>query len=523
MQAPFVVDLAGNGHLAVCGSVASGKSTFVQTLLFAFAHKYSPEYINIYLLDYSNHMLEPFSDLSHVGGVVFDTQLDKTEKLFVLLTNIFEDRKKTFQGGSYMQYVKANRQPIPFVLVVIDNYASFREKTENKYESDLVTLSREGTNYGIYLIITTGGFGAGELQNRIADNFRSVVCLEMGDRFKYSEVLRTNHLDILPEANIKGRGLVNVNGRILEFQAALAIGAADDYQRTEKLKICFLEMNRAWSGVRARHIPTIPDNPTWDAFLQYISGTSGSTMPNLLPFAWCERDATIAYADLSKVYCWLVTGKARTGKTNLLKVMAASSALSVSERYIVDLSGNKLRKFAAENQAVYVSDGNGLFEMLKGILPEFKNRNAKKQELLAAGLDESDIYKQMQTYQPIFIFIDNLDDFISMVYTPPEGVGAMSGFVENITEKGYLHNIYIVAGYDYSSAAHSIGRKVFNNFISYKTGVHLGGNAASQRIFDFSTLPYLEQSKATKPGVGLIPPDVYNPSARTIIIPLLKG
>lgn len=523
LQAPLVVDLAENGHLVVCGSVVSGKSTFLQTLLFALAHKYSLEYINIYILDCSNHMMEPFSDLSHVGGVVYDTQLDKTEKMFVLLSNIIEERKKTFQGGSNKQYVKANGQTIPFVLFVIDNYASFREKTENKYEGNLIALSREGMNYGIYLVVTAGGFGSGELQNRIADNFRSVVCLEMGDRFKYSEALRTNRLDILPEGNIKGRGLVNVGGRVLEFQTALSIGATDDYQRSEKLKICFSEMNRVWGGSRARRIPTIPEDPTWDAFLQYNMEIPALTTPSMLPFAWNERDATTAYVDLSKTYCWLVTGKARTGKTNLLKVMAASTALSVSARYIIDFSGSKLRKFAAENQAIYVPDGAGLFEMLKDILPEFQRRNMKKQELFAAGLDESDIYKHMADFQPIFIFIDELDDFINMVYAPPEGIGTMSGFVENITEKGYLHNIYIIAEYDYANAAHSVGRKVFNNFTSYKTGIHLGRNAASQRIFDFSSLPYLEQSRVAKPGIGLIPTDIYNPVARTVVIPLLKG
>ncbi len=522
-QDPLFIDLAANGHLAVCGSVVSGKSTFVQTLLFAFAQKYSPEYLNIYILDYSNHMLAPFSDLPHVGDVVYDTQLDKAEKLFAFISNLIEERKNILQGGSYAQYVKSSGRSIPYILVVIDNYASFREKTENKFESNLLTLSREGMNYGIYLIVTAGGFGAGELQNRIADNFRSVVCLEMGDRFKYSEVLRTNRFDVLPERDTKGRGLVNVGGKILEFQTALALEAADDYQRAEKMRVCFTEMSRVWGGARARRIPTIPENPTWDDFLQYSMEASSLASPNMLPFAWHAKDATIAGFDLSKTYCWLITGKTRTGKTTLLKVIATSAALSDSERFIVDFSGSKLRRFATENRAVYVSDANELFEVLKGLLLMFKERNAKKQEMLAAGLDESEIYEQMKTFRPIFLFIDNLDDFMKIIYMPPEGIGAMSGFIENITEKGYLHNIYIIAGYDYSSATFSVGRKAFVNFSSYKAGIHLGGNAASQHIFDFSTMPYSEQSKATKPGLGLIPPDVYNPTARSVIIPFLKG
>ena len=522
-QAPLVVDFAENGNLAVCGSVVSGKSTFIQTLLYALVHKYSPKHLNIYILDYSNHILEPFSGLSHVGDVVFDTQLDKTEKLFILLANMIEERKKLFQGGSYAQFIKANGQTLPYILLIIDNYASFREKTDNKYESNLLALSREGMNYGLYLVVSTGGFGAGELQNRIADNFRSVVCLEMGDKFKYSEVLKTTHLDVFPENNIKGRGLANVGGRTLEFQTALAIQAADDYARSEKLRVCFSEMNRVWSGPCAKHIPTIPENPAWSDFLHCLKEDSGSLQSHALPFAWNSKDAAISHIDLSKTYCWLITGRARTGKTNLLKVLAASAALSASERYILDFSGKKLQKFSIENQSTYISDAKTLFEALKGLIPKFKERNAKKQELLADGFDEADIYAKMQGFQPIFLFIDNLDDFMKTVYMPPEGVGSMAGFIENIMEKGYLHNIYFVAGHDYSSAAHSTGRKAFNHFISYKTGIHLGGNVASQRIFDFSALPYSAQSKVTRPGSGLIPPNEYLPAPQRVIIPLLKG
>lgn len=523
-QDPLTINLGEVGNLAVCGATASGKSVFLQTLLYALVNKYAPEQLSIYALDYSNHMLEPFSQLPHVGGIVFDHDLDKTEKLFVLLANLMAERKRLFQGGSYAQYVKSSGWTAPYVVVVIDNYASFREKTDNKFEGDLITLSREGMNYGISLVITAGGFGTGELQNRIADNFRSVICLELGDHFKYAEVLRTRAIDVLPEANIKGRGLANVNGRVLEFQTALALPAVDDYDRGEKLRVCFSEMSRTWSGPCARKIPVIPSDPTWSDFLAYEDiGNTSRSAPGMLPFAWDAKDASIAAIALSKTYCWLITGRARTGKSNLLKVLASAAALIPSQRYIVDLSGNRLRAFAAQNQAAYVSDGMGIFELLKELVPVFKERNAKKQELAASGLDEADIYWKQSQFPPIYLFIDDLDEFMKVVYTPPEGVGAMSGFVENITEKGSLHNIYFIACLDCSSPGQSTGRKAFTNMTSYHTGIHLGGNPAGQRIFDFSSLPYSEQSKPVQPGIGLIPPGEYDSTVQKVVIPLVKG
>lgn len=523
-QEPLAIDLGEAGNLVVCGFASSGKSVFLQTLLYALVNKYSPERLNIYALDYSNHMLEPFSQLPHVGGIVFDHEPDKAEKLFALLADLLAKRKQLFQGGSYAQYVKSSGRTVPYVVVAIDNYAGFREKTDNKFESDLITLSREGMNYGVSLVITAGGFGAGELQNRIADNFRTVVCLELGDRFKYAEVLRTRVIDVLPEANIKGRGLAGVNGRILEFQTALALPAVDDYDRGEKLRVCFTEMGRTWNGSCARKIPVIPSDPTWSDFLAYENYESASRrVPGLLPFAWDAKDASIAAIDLSKTYCWLITGKARTGKTNLLKVLAASAGLTPSQRYIVDLSGSRLRAFAAQNQAAYVQDGTGIFELLKELVPVFKERNARKQELLSSGLDEAGIYRKQNQFPPIYLFIDDLDEFIKMVYAPPEGVGAMSGFVENITEKGALHNIYLIACCDCSGPSQSAGRKAFANMASYHTGIHLGGNPAGQRVFDFSSLPYSEQSKTARPGTGLIPPDEYDSTIRKVVIPLIKG
>ncbi|MBR2886443.1 MAG: type VII secretion protein EssC, partial [Clostridia bacterium] len=57
-QMPLCVDFSSGGHLAVCGNVTSGKSTFLQTLLYSLINLYSPEQLNVYAIDFSSHLLQ---------------------------------------------------------------------------------------------------------------------------------------------------------------------------------------------------------------------------------------------------------------------------------------------------------------------------------------------------------------------------------------------------------------------------------------------------------------------------------
>ena len=88
----------------------------------------------------------------------------------------------------------------------------------------------------------------------------------MNDKFAYTDALRTLHLDVLPEENVKGRGLAKVGDAILEFQTALTVPAEDDYKRAELIQAHCDKMNQAWTGKRAKAIPEIPEKPVWTEF-----------------------------------------------------------------------------------------------------------------------------------------------------------------------------------------------------------------------------------------------------------------
>lgn len=109
-----------------------------------------------------------------------------------------------------------------------------------------------------------------------------------------------------------------------------------------------------------------------------------------------------------------------------------------------------------------------------------------------------------------------------MVYRPEEGVGKMSGFVENIMEKGSLHHIYFIGCLKTEDQSTLSAYKAYQLFTGYKKGIHLGGNLAAQRILNFQNIPFAQQSKMMKKGIGYVPDNEEESNGIEVVIPLAK-
>lgn len=521
-QRPFTVDFAEGGHHAVCGMVMSGKSTFLQTLAFALVNRYTPDYVNLYAIDFSSRMMSPFEGLAHVGGIMYEGEMEKISKFFTMISRILSERKLLFKGGNYSQYVQANGVTCPSIIVMIDSYANFKEKTENQYEDVLIQLAKEGSANGIYLVLSAAGYSSAEIQSKIGDNIRTSICLEMADKFQYADALKTMRVSILPEANKRGRGLAVVDGSILEFQTALSAEAEDDYKRMEAIKAACGRMNRCWQGKRAKPIPEIPVKPVWSEFAALEDTVNAAKDDRTLPVGYNMETAAVYGIDLSKIYCFLVSGKARTGKTNLMKVMIRSAALRGEKIWVIESGAEELRQTAEEAGAEYLDSDQKVYHFFESIIPSFKARNQLKRQCVSEEMEEDAIYERMQEHEKYHIFIADLVSFVNNIYNPQPGVASMHGFVENITDKGALHNVFFYACFNQDNIKEVAGRRIYENFIRMKNGIHLGGKADEQRIFDFNSLPFMERSKAMKVGNGMIPSEEGEKPCR-VVIPLSRG
>ncbi len=519
-QGTLNLNLSQNGHHAVIGTVVSGKSTFLQTFVYALVNKYTPQEINIYAIDYSAKMLSAYENMPHVGGVIYENEDDKLAKFFTMLSGMLDERKKLFKGGNYSQYVRVNGVVLPSVILVIDNYSNFKAKTNNIYEDMILQLSKDGVGYGIFLIITAGGFGSLEIPNRIGDNLRTVICLEMSDKFQYADAMRTMHIETIPEANTKGRGLARVGEELLEFQTALAFESDDDFKRMEAIGQTGAQMTEAWKGKKAKPIPEIPENPVWTDYELLEDVEKMAQDDRHLPIGYNSKNAAVYGIDLSRTYCYLIAGKSRSGKTNLLKAVCHAAMMRKGDIVIVDFGG-ELTYMAERLSIPLIDTDEKLYTYFTQLLPDFKERNQQKKEHIRSGMSDEEIYLNMQRFRAKFILIANLAEFITHV-NHPKDVQEMRPFVENLLDKGSLHNVYWMACYNYEDVAKVAGIKIYEYFLRYKTGIHFGGNVAGQRIMNFDYVPYAEQTKSLKPGIGMLPASDED-DVRKVVVPLVKG
>lgn len=524
MQYPLIIDFLEKGHLLLTGNVTSGKSTFMQTLIYGFVSTYSPDEVNIYVVDYSNQMLCAFEGDAHVGGVIIEGEDDKLSKLFGLIKKILYVRKQQIRGGSFKQHIKVHGTAMPAIVLIIDGYANFREKTDNQYEAILKELAGNAEGYGIYLAISSGGVGSAEVQSKIADNMRQKICLEMTDKYSYGQILAVGITDVLPETGVKGRGLVNIDGNVLEYQTALACHADGDYERSEKIKSNCKMMSRSWKGRRAENIPEIPEKPTWGIFSNLSQYKNHINEKKILPVAYYQKDASLYGIDLIHYCRYLILGKEHKGKSVFLRNVACAAKDMGGKIYFIDKGNKADQRTATIVNAEYITTYEEMKNMVITMISLTNERGARRKYLEEQGFDDEEIYNFMsEEFEPVFYLIADFAEFLKLIYTEIEGMPMLNARIEHIFAKTRLLNVFFVAAANVSQTSQMSAYPAYAHFVADKMGVLLGGEVNRQHIFKYQNLRYAEQEKQLKVGLAHAVCVEDNSNLDLIVFPNNKG
>lgn len=249
----------------VLGSAQTGKTNLIQNIIRTASSKYTPKELNIYIMDFASRVLKTFETLNHVGGVVTSEEDEKLKNMFKLLNEELEYRKKkTTEVGasSFAAYLQGGYKDMARIVLILDNFAVYKELYGDEYETDFIRLCREGLTYGISVIVTnstTSGFGYKYLSlfaNRIA-----FYCNDSGE---YSNVFDKCRMS---PSNIPGNALYNDDGMLLEAKIFMSFEGTIEIERTNSAKEHIKETNAKNPDLYAKKIPCIPDELT----LNYIN------------------------------------------------------------------------------------------------------------------------------------------------------------------------------------------------------------------------------------------------------------
>lgn len=242
-------------NVYIVGSAQMGKTVMLQTICYGLMRKYTPEQVNMYLVDCGSMVLKMFEDSRHVGGVVLSNEEEKCKNLFKLLNTIVAKRKKVLSSkgvGNFAAYLEAGYNDMPMVVVAIDNMAAFKEYFPEQAD-ELNRLSREAQGVGISFVITAATSNA--LNYRAQANFGKKLVLNCNDSGEYSNIF--GHCKATPREN-PGRGLLMMDKRILEYQVAMFGKEAREADRSKALMDYIEQRNSECSG-KAVKIPMVPD------------------------------------------------------------------------------------------------------------------------------------------------------------------------------------------------------------------------------------------------------------------------
>lgn len=237
------------------GSTQTGKTNFLQTAIRSLTEHYSPDELNIYIVDFASMILKNFENLNHVGGVVLSHEDEKVKNLFRLLSNEIVIRKsKLAEVGvsSFASYKEAGYHDLPQIVVVIDNLTALKELYLQDNDM-LLPVCRDGNSVGITFLVSNGQTAG--VGYRYLNNFEGRIALFCNESSEYAMLFEGNRTKL---PNVPGRALVQIDKATYECQMYLAFEGDKEYERVQNIQKYVVQCNERYEGMKARVIPEIP-------------------------------------------------------------------------------------------------------------------------------------------------------------------------------------------------------------------------------------------------------------------------
>jgi S-DNA-T family DNA segregation ATPase FtsK/SpoIIIE len=158
---PVVADLATMPHLLIAGATGTGKSVCLNSIVASLLFQNTPDELKFIMVDPKRVELSNFNGIPHLLSPVV-TDMEKVISALRWLVYEMEDRYATFAKAKVRNLAAYNRaaakngrDPIPMIVVIVDELADLMLAAADDVERMLCRLAQMARATGIHLVIAT--------------------------------------------------------------------------------------------------------------------------------------------------------------------------------------------------------------------------------------------------------------------------------------------------------------------------------------------------------------------------------
>jgi S-DNA-T family DNA segregation ATPase FtsK/SpoIIIE len=162
-------DLASMPHVLIAGSTGSGKSVAINAMIMSVLFKSTPEQVRMILVDPKRVELGMYEGIPHLfTPIITEAKLaanalrnavrEMERRLKLLAANHvrnIDQFNKLFEHGSEYLFEDVNQEPLPYIMIIIDELADLMMLDRANVEEAITRLAQMARAVGIHLVLAT--------------------------------------------------------------------------------------------------------------------------------------------------------------------------------------------------------------------------------------------------------------------------------------------------------------------------------------------------------------------------------
>ena len=204
-------DLAAMPHVLIAGSTGSGKSVAINAMIMSVLFKSTPEQVRMILVDPKRVELGMYEGIPHLfTPIITEAKLaanalrnavrEMERRLKLLAANHvrnIDQFNKLFDNGSQYLFDDPDQEPLPYIIIIIDELADLMMLDRANVEESITRLAQMARAVGIHLVLATQRPSVDVITGLIKANIPTRISFRLATKVDSRTIIDSNGAESL--------------------------------------------------------------------------------------------------------------------------------------------------------------------------------------------------------------------------------------------------------------------------------------------------------------------------------------